>query len=377
MNNVVVTIANWNGMDFLEPCLQSLFAQTLKPYKVIIIDNGSTDGSNEWIQKHYPNITLIELDHNTGFAFPHTLAISEALKDEAASYILTLNNDTELTPTFIEEMVACAQKHPDAGGIQGKILHASNRDLIECVGVLIHPDMSGFNKGQKQKDSQEWNEELEIMGPSASAALYTRKSLEVTALPRPAETVTTKNGDTLSLERDYFDRRYFAYYEDVDLLWRMRLAGFSSWYTPKAIAYHHHSGTGITASPFKAFHIHRNHFYNIIKDAPLPFLLIAALLLPIRYIMLVLAVLKGRGAASRLSQNVQKGIDSNVSNIKKGSSQFSMIGIVLRAWKETLQALPLLLRDRWHIQKMRTASWRAVRRWFQEYRVNWQRIFFE
>ncbi len=387
-HSIAVTIANWNGIDMLDVCLRSLKEQTMQPSHVIIVDNGSTDGSVEFLQAaqtSYPQLELILLAENSGFASPHNLAIEAAFVDPAVTHILTLNNDTELTPTFIEEMLKPFAERKNLGSVQGKIVRMNDAAIIDCTGVLIHRDMSGFNRGQNQRDSGQFDDAQEIMGPSASAALYARAALQTV---RFSENLTTQqswktlDGKTVSAKHEYFDAQYFAYYEDVDLLWRLRLAGFTSWYTPAAIAHHAHSATGVVASPFKAFHIHRNHYYNIIKDTPLPFIIWTLLLIPMRYLLLVASVIKGKGAAARLSANAKSGTDAAVVKSLSGKKSQSsggkqMIGIVLRAWKDVLVSLPMLLKKRRAIRRSRTVSLTEVNRWYRQYTVSWRQIFFE
>lgn len=348
MKKLVITIVNWNGRDMLDTCLESVRKQTFTDYSIIMIDNGSTDGSVELVQEKYPEIDLVKFDTNTGFAYPHTFAIARAFEHPNVEYILTLNNDTELDAHYFEEMVAAAERHPEAGAIQGKVVNFYDTSLIDCTGILIHWDMSAMNRGQTLKDTGQFDREEEIFGPSASAALYTRKALEATRLP---------NGD-------FFDASYFAYYEDVDLAWRMRLTGFTSWYTPQAIIKHIHSATGVSHSPFKAFHVHRNHYYNMIKNLPFWFLLRALAFMPFRYLLLMSSIFRRKGAAARLSENVdakQKG---------------GIVRIVFRSWYDVLTSLPRLLHMRWSIQRGRSVGHLTVRRWLKIYRASLKAIIY-
>ncbi len=381
--SVAVTIANWNGRDMLDVCLTSLKKQTMQPSQVILVDNGSTDGSLEHIRSNFPEVTLIALSENSGFASAHNIAIEKAFEDDGVTHVLTLNNDTQLEPTFIAELLQPFQEHADCGSVQGKIVRLHNTSVIDCTGVLIHRDMSGFNRGQNQTDNGQFDHAEEIMGPSASAALYSRKALETIRFSGKLVTQQswrTLEGVSITTPNEYFDGQYFAYYEDVDLFWRLRLAGYTSWFTPTAVAQHAHSATGVIASPFKAFHIHRNHYYNIIKNTPFPFVLWTILLIPIRYILLVVSVLRGKGAASRLSNNVKSGTEAAVAQTTatptNGGAK-KMIGIVFRAWKEVLLNLPLLLAKRRMIQKNRTARFTEINRWFQDYSVSWKDVMFD
>ncbi len=182
--------------------------------------------------------------------------------------------------------------------------------------------MSALNRGKDEKDNGQYDDKISIFGPSASAALYKRSVLEKVKL--------SKSG--------YFDKDYFAYYEDVDLAWRFHLRGFEAKFEPNAIAYHVHSATGENFSPFKAFHIHRNHYYNIIKDAPFFIMLfILIILMPIRYMLLVFSVIKGKGASAKLAK-------------KKKDKKESIVQIVLKSWGQVILHLPKLIKKRKEVQ---------------------------
>lgn len=343
---IAVVIANWNGKEMLEQTLHALERQTVQPDRVIVVDNGSTDGSVEMIKKKFEFVQVIALDNNTGYAYPNNLGIQEALADASIQYIITLNNDTVADAHYIEEMRTCAQRHPEAASIQPKVINFYDPKRIDAVGILVYPDMSAMNKGQGQEDHGQYDTEQEIFAPSASAALYTRTGLERVVLPG----------------NNYFDSDYFAYYEDVDLAWRLRLAGFSSWYTPNAVVRHMHSATGKSHSPFKAFHIHRNHYYNMIKNFPILFLVPALLFMPIRYVLLLSSVLRKKGPSAKLAE--------------KSGNKYNMVTLVFKSWRDIIVHLPSLLQKRRFIRSTRVVKNAEIHRWLKDYRANLRFIIF-
>jgi GT2 family glycosyltransferase len=344
MKDTAIIIANWNGKEHLEKCLQSLAHQTYKDFKIILVDNGSVDGSVFFVEKNYPEIELIKLEKNTGFAYANNAGIQRAFLDENIKYIITLNNDTKTQENYLEKMIDCARRHPEAGSIQPKVMNFFDQNIIDSVGILIYLDASAINRGQKENDAGQYEKEEEIFGASASAALYTHEALNKVKLPG----------------ENYFDSDYFAYYEDVDLAWRLRLAGFSSFYCPGARVFHVHSATGKNYSPFKSFHIIRNQYYNILKNMPLYCMLRALLFMPIRYFFMAVSVLRKKGPSAELSKQKNE----------------SIIRIVLRAWCGVLGNLPQLLKKRKFIQNNKTAKNADVRRWIKKYRADfWKMIF--
>ncbi|GAB6082638.1 glycosyltransferase family 2 protein [Desulfuromonas carbonis] len=345
---VAVIIVNWNGRQHIEQCLPALRAQTFREFSVILVDNGSSDGSVEWVRDQYPEVRLIPLERNRGFAQPNNLGIAAAFAAPQVHFVVTLNNDTRPEPDYLAELVACAGRHPKAGSIQPKVSNFFAPDTIDSTGILIAANLSAVNRGLKERDVGQFEREEEIFGASASAALYTRTALEQTAL------VGADGGP------EYFDADYFAYYEDVDLALRLRLAGFDSYYTPAARVWHVHSATGKNYSPLKAFYIHRNQYLNMIKNLPLLPLAKALLLMPQLYWQSLLSVLRRHGAAGELARQSAGG---------EHPAQ-----LVLRGWWQVLLLLPRMLRKRQQVQRSRLAGHREIASWFKRYRADFDRI---
>ena len=343
MKKIAIIIVNWNGEKLLKDCLESLREQTYQAFKIIFVDNGSTDGSVEFVASNFPEIEIIKLEKNTGFAYANNAGIKKAFQDENIKYIITLNNDTKADNRYVEEMAKCAEKHGTAS-IQPKVVNFYEQDVIDSVGILIYKDMSAINRGQKEKDTGQFEKEEEIFGPSASAALYSREALEKTKLP----------GD------NYFDDDYFAYYEDVDLAWRLRLSGFKSFYCPSAKVFHVHSATGKSYSPFKSFHIHRNQYYNIIKNLPFGLMITALLFMPMRYFLLMISVLRKKGPAAKLSENKKDNI----------------LKIIFKSWWQIGANVPVLIKKRRFIQKERVATKKDITGWQQKYSASLEKMIF-
>lgn len=237
-----VLVLNWNGRNFLPECLDTLAAQSFRDFEVVLVDNGSTDGSAELVRDGYPWVRLVELPENVGFAEGNNRAL-EAAQGEM---IVTLNNDTSLDPSFLAELVAVAQADPGAGMVAAKMLNFYDRDRIDAVALKIGTNGLGYNIGFGEKDAGQHDKALPF-GPCGGAALYRRAMLE---------------------EVGFFDPDFFAYYEDFDLAWRGRLAGWGCLCAPKAVVYHVHSATSGEWSRFKLYHTHRNKWYVIAKNWP-------------------------------------------------------------------------------------------------------------
>lgn len=345
MKDTTVIIVNWNGERFLKDCLESLRGQTYKNFKIILVDNGSGDDSVRFVKENFPEIEIIQLEKNTGFAYPNNLGIQKAFVDENIKYIITLNNDTKVDPKYIEEMVSCANSQLAVGSVQPKVINFFEPDIIDSTGILIYFDASAIDRGRKEKDEGQYEKVEEIFGASASAALYVREALEKVKI----------------LEDNYFDADYFAYYEDVDLAWRLRLAGYKSFYAPRAMVHHIHSATGKNYSPFKAFHVHRNHYFNILKNLPLKFMPKALLYQPVRYLLLISSLLRKKGPSAKLVENEEK---------------VSVVKIVWRSWKAVIINMPKTIQKRRLIQKNKTVRNGEVASWLKKYQADWRKIIY-
>ena len=337
---VGVVILNYNGKKHLKTCLDSVLALDYPNFEIFAVENGSDDGSKKFLQDNYKDkINLIALDKNTGFAKGNNIAIKAAFRDPEIKYMAPLNNDTQVMPGWLTEMVNQIKKDDKIGSVSSKMMFYYEKDLINAVGVLISRDGGGINLGYKEKDEGQFEKAMEIFGPSAGACLYSRQMLEDIDL-----------GDG-----EYFDNTYFAYYEDVDVCWRARLAGYTSWYAPKAIVYHVHSATGVSHSPFKAFHIQRNRLFNIVKDFPFWSAVYAFFIVtPVRYLHLLnAAFFRKSGPASKTKS-------------KAGSG--SLFKLTFKAWADYFKLFPEMLKKRKIIIKSKNVNNKQIREWFKKYK---------
>jgi len=343
--DTAVVIANWNGKKYLKDCFDSLLGQTHKDFKIIFVDNGSNDGSVGFVRERFPETEIISLKKNTGFSKGYNIGIKKALQDKNIKFIVVLNNDTKLDEKYIEKLVDLAKAHPNAASIQPKVLNFFDSDKIDCAGILLSVDGVATNRGYGEKNGREYDEEEEIFGATGAASLFTREALEKTQLS----------------EGEYFDNSHFAFYEDVDLAWRLRLAGFKSFYSPKAIALHVHSATAGKISGFKAYYLNRNRFFALIKNYP--FCRLAAILLfftPIRYIFLLFRAIMKKG---------RKGAEFS------GQGKAVALREILRAWGSVIANTPSLLKKRRVIQRNKKISGREIEDWFRKYKVEFWKTF--
>lgn len=240
--SVTFVVVNWNGKHLLEQCIPSLQSQTFTDFEILVVDNGSTDGSLAYLQS-ISSVRAISLPENQGFAGPNNVAFRQA----AGRWIATINNDLTLDPQWLKLLVEAIEQDPKCFAVQGKILKELDPGKIDTCGLGIRPCGAARNLAHNQ-DAQSIAEPREIFTVSAGAALYSKSVIE---------------------DLGFFDESYFAYYEDLDLGWRARVKGFSCKLIPKAIAYHKVHGTSGTLKNDQLWYLsERNRLRTMIKNLP-------------------------------------------------------------------------------------------------------------
>ena len=240
MELISVIVLNYNGRGFLDGCLTSLASQTYSDFEVIVVDNGSRDGSPEYVKENYPWVRLAKKDENLGFAGGTNVGI-RAAKGE---FIITLNNDSRADSRFIEELIK-PMADPEVGVCAAKMLFPDGR--INSAGICISRSGAAWDRGMFEPDRGQYEFVEEVFGACAGAALYRREMLDEIGL---------------------FDEDFFLYLEDVDLAFRARLAGWKCLYVPGARVIHHHGGTAGVGSDLAVYYGNRNIVWYPIKDFP-------------------------------------------------------------------------------------------------------------
>jgi GT2 family glycosyltransferase len=238
-----VIIVNWNGLAYLKRCCAALVAQHFSSYEILMVDNGSTDGSIEWLSQVYPTVRIITNSTNLGFAEANNIG----MRASSGEYVVLLNNDAFPEPQWLEALVAVAEREPQVGMVASQVRLLAAPEIMDSAGIEVDTLGLAWNRRYGLPARDEPTEPLEVFGPSGSAALYRRGMLA---------------------EIGMFDPRYFAYYEDVDLAWRARRAGWRCLYAPEARVQHVHSATSGKLSGFKARYLGLNKWRTLFKHYP-------------------------------------------------------------------------------------------------------------
>ncbi|KAB1438212.1 glycosyltransferase family 2 protein [Candidatus Galacturonibacter soehngenii] len=255
-NMVSIVIPNYNGIEFIANCLQSLQNQSFENYEIIVVDNASSDRSTMYIKEKFPEVKLIELDKNYGFS----KAVNEGIKQSASKYVILLNNDTTVDEYFVEELVKVMEESKQIFSCQAKMLQMYDSSRIDDAGDYYCSLGWAFARG-KGKSSLLYQENAKIFAACAGAAIYRREVFD---------------------QIGYFDEAHFAYLEDIDIGYRARIHGYKNRYAAKSVVYH--AGSGSSGSRYNEFKVDlasRNSIFLIYKNMPflqillnLPFLLI-------------------------------------------------------------------------------------------------------
>lgn len=241
---VSVHIVSWNSKYFLPTLLESLRRQTLKPDRIVVIDNASTDGSIEYLTQQ-PDVHVLRYTHNTGFSHAHNQAIAMSKTDA----VLVTNPDVLLEPRCLEQLVAALKRHDQAASVSPKLLRFTltaddlrepiRSAIMDAAGMTLKRTRQSINRGEGQPEATEFPEET--FGGPGVLSLYRRAAL-----------------NDVAPDGEVFDEDFFAYKEDVDLAWRLRWAGWESRYIPSAIAYHHRTLTHHGDRLAHVFRVRRN-----------------------------------------------------------------------------------------------------------------------
>ncbi len=244
MPEVTVVIPNYNGMAYLETCLEALLVQTQPDLRLLVVDNGSTDGSLALLRERYPQVEVLALDKNYGFC----VAVNRGICAAGTPYVILLNNDTQVDPEFARELLLAIKADKNIFSCQAKMLDYRNRQLIDDAGDFYCAFGWAFARGKGRKEERYLKKDR-IFASCAGAAIYRKDLVE---------------------KAGYFDEQHFAYLEDVDLGYRARLMGYVNCFVPTARVYHMGSATtGSMHNEFKVRLSARNSLYMAYKNMPM------------------------------------------------------------------------------------------------------------
>ncbi len=302
MPEISLIIANWNGKHFLTECLSSLRRQTFRNFETIFVDNGSDDGSVEFVRTQFPEVRLLALPENRGFTGGNLAGYELA----CGELIALLNNDTETEPRWLEQMHRAAQLYTKAGSFASKMMYFDERSRIENCGFDVGIAGTTIDLGRDELDGPNWSHLRSVFGACGGAALYRRRMLD---------------------EIGFLDPDFFLIYEDLDLSFRAQLRGYECVFVPSAIVYHRYRKSIAQAPTKQVYFSQRNVELVYLKNMPAKLIL--------------------KGAPQRLMYE----LGSAAYFARQGATW-----AFLRAKLAVFKSLPAVLRKRGDLRKRKTIT---------------------
>jgi GT2 family glycosyltransferase len=304
---LTVAIPTYNGRALLEVVLPSRAGPRVADFDVVVVDDGSTDGTAAWLAAQWPDVQVV-VQENQGV----TAALNACLRAGADTELVGLfNSDVELDPDCLGELVGALREHPEAGSASPKLLDFDRRDTIDGAGDVLRWAGHGHRRGHGERDRGQYDRPQAIFGPCAGAAVYRRSAIEVV-------------GD--------FDADFHAFFEDVDWALRAQLAGLQCRYVPTAVVFHMGSATlGAGLTDFTRYQLWRNGVWLFAKGMP----------------------------ASLLARHAHQLAAGQLVNLAVAVRD-RKLGIWLRAWRDALAGLPRMVARRRRIQRARRVSPREL-----------------
>lgn len=241
---VTVVIPNYNGVQYIRGCMDSLLAQEGEPFEILVIDNASKDGCLQVLQQEYSQVRLISLSENTGFCH----AVNLGIRESKTPYVILLNNDTVVKPGFVKALVTAIERSEDIFSVSAMMLSMQDESILDDAGDGYCALGFAYSRG-KGRPAADFTKRAEIFAACGGAAIYRKSILE---------------------EIGYFDENHFAYLEDIDIGYRAKIYGYRNFYEPEARVIH--AGSAASGSRYNAFKTKlasANNAYMIMKNMPL------------------------------------------------------------------------------------------------------------
>jgi GT2 family glycosyltransferase len=263
---------NYNSAAFLPRCLEALSRQEERGFRTVVVDNGSTDGSADKLEGSFPQLELVRAGRHLGFAAGNNLAASHA---RSCRWLITLNPDAFPEPGWLAALLAAARVHPQFAMFQARLVAEADHSRLDGVGDAYHVSGLHWRQAHMARARPAHDRMREIFSPCAAAAMYRRDAFD---------------------EVQGFDEDFFCYAEDVDLGFRLRMAGHRALYVPHAVVYHVGSGTTGRRSNFSVYHGQRNLVWAFVKNMPGPLLfLFAPIHLAVNLAAILVLAMRGQG----------------------------------------------------------------------------------
>jgi GT2 family glycosyltransferase len=243
---VSVSIVTYESLRWIDRCLSGVFAQGDLVEEVLLVDNASTDRVAQHVRRWHPKVRVESLDYNAGYAAAH----NRNFRSARGEFFLALNPDVRLAPGYLRNLLSAFSRDARLGAAVGRLLIPGPERLLDSAGITPTPGRTRFIDRGRMEPATRFGVEEDVFGACGAAALYRSAALREVSVRGEAP----------------FIERFFMYYEDVDLAWRLRNAGFRTRYVPLAEAVHQRGGSG-ASSQFIEYHLVRNRLWLTLRNA--------------------------------------------------------------------------------------------------------------
>ncbi|MBN1354241.1 MAG: glycosyltransferase family 2 protein [Candidatus Omnitrophica bacterium] len=317
MHTISAIIVNYDGIDCVKDCIDSLKRQTMAgEMEIIVVDNDSKDGSLGLIKRSFADVKVVEMGYNAGWG----VACNAGINASGGRYLVMLNNDIYLDNRCVEEMVKAVELDERYGSCASRVLLWEDHKKTEVAGVVLYPDGLSVARGRLEP-ADRYKKLEEVFCASDCCCLFRREMIE---------------------EIGGYDTDFFIYADDTDIGWKHRIAGWRCVYAPEAVSYHKHSHKSGGYSSFKAFHVERNRLYICIKYFPIPSLIAGVFFSAYRYIFQFFTAVFGHKGA--------------FCEYRKGHSFMEGIGIILKAYWCAIRNFGLFWEKRQALKRIKRIS---------------------
>ena len=316
---VSVVILTYNGKEFFDIIMPTLYAQTYDNVEIVVVDNNSTDGSAEYVKKNYPNVVLVENKENRGYCGGNNDGINVA----KGEYIVIINDDNECDPDWLSEAIKVMESDPKVGVVGVKVLRRDDRISFDTAGVNLNKDCSVLIRGFGEKDHGQYDEACDVFSGAGNGVIFRRKMLDDIGL---------------------FDEDFWAHYDETDLCFRARLRGWKVMYAPKAVIYHiKYRKTGFGSLGY-IFYGERNRIWTMVKSAPL------RIILKSPYYTI---------------KRLLKEARTNTVDKYNAVPRVKIFFTIVKAWGSAIIGMPKMIRKRAEIQKTKQINTKQILEFFQ------------
>jgi len=251
---VTFIVVGWNNQDLLEGCFASIKAQSYSNFSLVYVDNGSTDNSVSYVRDSHPDIIVVDMGKNEGFAIGNNMGIAKALENKDCRYVALLNTDATIAEDWLRTLISFALSHPHSGSFQTPTYDYYDHGTLDSYGIVVDHCGRAMQLGYRSKDKPP--DTRIVFGTNAAATLFSRDFL-----------------DAQPFKNEYFDADMWMYLEDVDMAARATIMGWNSWFVNKSAAYHMGSASSSKNPGFSVYYIYRNNLPMLYKNFPITILI--------------------------------------------------------------------------------------------------------